>query len=62
MMYKKDDEIIMLKNKTGMTYRDIANELNIHPSSVGQRINGFANWKKDERKKVITFLEQFKGE
>jgi hypothetical protein len=62
MMYKKDVEIISLKNKSGMTNRDIANHLNIHPSSVGQRINGFANWRNNERVRTIHFLKQCNGE
>lgn len=62
MMYKKDAEIISLKNKSGMTNRDIANHLNIHPSSVGQRINGFTNWRNNERLRTIDFLKQCNGE
>jgi hypothetical protein len=56
--YIKDNEIDALKKQSGMTNRDIANHLNIHPSSVGQRINGFTNWRYDEREKTIQFLQQ----
>jgi hypothetical protein len=55
-VFEKDDEILDLKHLTRIDYRQIANELGMHPSAATQRCLGFIRWQSGERERLKRFL------
>ncbi len=55
-MFEKDAEILILKRKAGVNYRDCGNELSLHPSAASQRCLGFIRWQIGERERLKRFL------
>lgn len=48
--YERDNELLQLKRKAKLTYRDLANMVdNNSPCLINHKVNGIANWKEDER-------------
>jgi len=58
MAYEKDDEILELKRKAGVDYRDLANALGISPNAVTRRVLGFQTLSGKERITIIGFLQK----
>jgi len=57
-MFQKDAEILDLKRQARVDYREVANELRIHPSAATQRCLGYCYWQPGERGRLINFLRQ----
>lgn len=58
MVFAKDDEILDLKRKAGVDYRDLANALGLSPNAVTRRVLGFQNMTGKERTTLIKFLQE----
>lgn len=62
MIYGKDEEMIALKKKAGVTTVNCANELRLHPSTINQRFLGYLNWQPGERVRLYNWLQSILAE
>lgn len=58
MVFQKDEEILELKRKAGVDYRDLANVLGVSPNSVTRRVLGFQVMTANDRLTLIKFLQE----
>ena len=56
MFYEPDEEILELKKKAHVNYRDLARVAMISPSAVTKRIMGWSEFPYAERKRILDFL------
>jgi cyanate lyase len=62
MIFEKDKEILDLKRKAGVDYRDLANVLGISPNAVTRRVLGFQSMSAKERGMIVTYLKNIAEE
>jgi cyanate lyase len=58
MIYQKEAELLERKTRLGLTHRDLANALQMPPSTIANKLAGFIPLSNEERKRLEKFLSE----